>query len=345
MHTALTPAGQLNPQPSRLIKKPGNPCFEDFQPSNPSFQPTNLSICKCTGFLQGQGVVVTATQHIWALIKLGSYGKGIFSRSVPCHHHIPSHNELKQLSRKRKSSGIANDRVLEKWTKRIKLHSQWRGEHESVGRIETQKDVMGALLGFSDSEDGGVKGDDGEDGYKAFLTRLKSIWKTDPYVLDEYLQLGAEETFYLVDEVNALVVTNIEGVEFALKDLWLHFSEQNPSFPVRYAAYRHFRIGNWVPKSGLKFGVDFLLYKEGPLFYHSNYAVVVRKVQGGSNLKWKEVTTMNRASEAARKDLLVCDVTRPPALEVDEIYPAHIDQMTVTDTVVKRWIPKQDRDM
>lgn len=350
MQTTSTPTpDQLVPQPPRLNKKPGKLGFKDFQPSNPTFQPTDICKFKCTGILQGQGAVVTIAQDIWALIRLGSYGKGTFSRSVPCHHRIPSISELKQMSMKRKCSGTSTDVVLEKWTKRIKLHSQWMADKESAGEIESEseQDVTDTVLELSESVSRGRS--EVCDGFEELITKLKTIQRKDPYVLDEYLQLGAEETFYLVGEVKVLIIVTIDGVELAPKDLWLYFGEQNHSFPIRYAAYKHFRVGNWVPKSGLKFGVDFLLYREGPLFYHSAYSVVVREneEQGGSGLKWKEVITLNRVSEAAGKDLLLCDVTRPPCLEVENslMEPACIDQMTVTDTVVKWWVPKRDREM
>lgn len=353
---------QLIPSPSRLAKKPGKPCFEDFQPSTPSFQPTDISICKCTCFLQGQGAVVTAAENIWALIRLGSYGIGTFSRGIPSHHHIPSLNELQHMSRKRKSMGSGISTVLDKWMKRIRLHQQWVDEQKSGSQTELERDVTDTFdisesVDFEDSksqdvsdresvDEDGDQGVDEEYEYKSFLTRLRTVQKKDPYVLDEYLQLGAEETFYLVSEVKVLSVVTMEGVELCVKDLWLHFSKQNYSFPIRYAAYRHFRIGNWVPKSGLKYGVDFLLYKDGPVFYHSSYAVLVREQgQRQNRLKWKDVISLNRVSEAAGKDLLVCDVTIPSDLEVEEGVLRGVDQMTITDTVVKRWVPERDRDM
>ena len=298
------------------------------------------------------------------------------------------------MSRNRKCSGMTSNMLLEKWTRRIKLHSQWREERESVSVMKEEQSVMDALLGFTElesnskgqggegnnrhmgksDEQSGIEeasrgrsddedrikgqGDDegrsrgqggyGKGDYEAFLTRLKAIWSKDPYVLEEYLQLGFEEAFYLVNEAQVLVLITMSGEELAPKTLWMHFSEHDSSFPVKYAAYRHYRVGNWVPKSGLKFGVDFLLYKESPLLYHSSFAVVVRErnVSGGSSFKWEEVITMNRVCEAAKKDLLVCDVTRPSACQVDEGVlrdPTSVHLMAVTNTVVKRWIPKRDR--
>jgi len=49
----------------------------------------------------------------------------------------------------------------------------------------------------------------------------------------------------------------------------LHFD--NP-FLVNYVVYHHYRSLGWVIKGGLKFCVDYLLYKRGPVFSHAEYA-------------------------------------------------------------------------
>jgi len=42
----------------------------------------------------------------------------------------------------------------------------------------------------------------------------------------------------------------------------------NP-FLVNYVAYHHYRSLGWVVKNGIKFCVDYLLYKRGPVFSHA----------------------------------------------------------------------------
>lgn len=48
--------------------------------------------------------------------------------------------------------------------------------------------------------------------------------------------------------------------------LQLHFD--NP-FLIHYVAYHHYRSLGWVVKGGIKFCVDYLLYKRGPVFSHA----------------------------------------------------------------------------
>ena len=80
-------------------------------------------------------------------------------------------------------------------------------------------------------------------------------------------------------ELDVLQVLTLDRRLVNTKPLWLHFWGINGCFVERYTAYQYYRNKGWVPKSGLKFGVDFLLYKEGPPFYHSTYAVIVRLIE------------------------------------------------------------------
>ncbi len=42
----------------------------------------------------------------------------------------------------------------------------------------------------------------------------------------------------------------------------------NP-FLVNYVVLHHYRSLGWVVKNGLKFCVDYILYKRGPVFHHA----------------------------------------------------------------------------
>lgn len=199
----------------------------------------------------------------------------------------------------------------------------------------------------------GIKDMEAED-YQSFVERLLAIKSEDPYHMDEYLQLGREEAFYLAAKAKVLSVVNSEAVTLSEDQLWAHFARGSSSFPVRYAAYAHYRTGNWVPKSGLKYGVDFLLYKESPLAYHSSFSVVVREEEEAEDTKcgtkrgdltWREVIAQDRVSESALKDLLICHVTKPGGVSEETLRQSCCaETMVVRDTMVKHWIPERDRE-
>ena len=343
----MTQTDELRPQPLRLKRKPEGR-IQDLEPSQLFHKPIDLSTSKCSGVINGPGVIVTTPSHIWALVRQGAYGKGVFSRSIPCHHHIPSLGELQKMSKRQGTPGICGKEIEGSWKKRIKLHSEWIAEGEGISNeTETTPVKDENSRGDTEMKDEECSGhiEMKDDEYQEFVTRLKEI--KDPYIMEEYLQLCAEEAFYLTAETKILNVTTTEATKLTEKDLWVHFSELDRSFYARYAAYRHYRMGNWVPKSGLKFGVDYLLYKEGPLFYHSSFAVVIRETEGDSKdgLKWREVIALGRVNEAAGKDLLVCHVTRPQGILKSQLRePACIESVAIKDVLISRWLPEKDRE-
>lgn len=46
----------------------------------------------------------------------------------------------------------------------------------------------------------------------------------------------------------------------------------NP-FLVNYAVYHYYRSLGWIVKSGIKFCVDLLLYKGGPVLHHAECVI------------------------------------------------------------------------
>lgn len=118
--------------------------------------------------------------------------------------------------------------------------------------------------------------------------------ETDPDLDYEHLQLSLEEAFFLVFAIEVIEVTDpSESSEhkavFSIQDCWLRFAqasiarsliEKNVSLPefrlepdnpfiVRYVVYHYFRSQGWVAKDGLKYGTDFMLYRKGMVFGHS----------------------------------------------------------------------------
>jgi tRNA-splicing endonuclease subunit Sen2 len=69
----------------------------------------------------------------------------------------------------------------------------------------------------------------------------------------------------------------------SLSDVWAAFQAAHSPLPapttgpdrfdnpflVNYVAYHHYRALGWVVKGGIKFCVDLLLYKRGPVFSHA----------------------------------------------------------------------------
>lgn len=345
---------------------------------------------KCCGILHSEGVLVEELEHISKLLQLGCYGKGIFSRSVPTYHCLPELPQLIRQSKRRSQiqSGAAETgvsslsavaggnsewreklkRLEEEEIKRVELHSQWKAEKEeivkSMNPIIDEQTESSRLDPQKSFQEGGTEEDKPTElsdtidkSYHNFMERTKELRKTDPYPVKEHLQLSSEESIYLTTELDTLQVFSPDGSPVNTETLWTHFLSINSRFVELYTAYRYYRSKGWVPKSGLKFGVDFLLYKEGPSFYHSTYAVVVTLVEQflkpsleslskphTTGLTWREIITLDRVNEAARKELIVCYVVKPPSLSQDQLkLPTCPGSLQVFEVFVKRWVPEKER--
>jgi tRNA-splicing endonuclease subunit Sen2 len=116
----------------------------------------------------------------------------------------------------------------------------------------------------------------------------------------EHLQLTLQEAFFLLWNLNCLSVLDPQTVcsvhslretiptpskqkTMSLHNIWITFQKAHlppvPSQPlqfdnpflVNYVVYHHYRSLGWVVKGGIKFCVDYLLYKRGPVFTHAEY--------------------------------------------------------------------------
>ena len=74
-------------------------------------------------------------------------------------------------------------------------------------------------------------------------------------------------------------------------------------FLMNYVAYHHFRSLGWVPRAGIKFGVDWLLYNRGPVFDHilswRRLMTLYHELHGSIHAKHAPVKVIHRASDTA----------------------------------------------
>lgn len=136
-----------------------------------------------------------------------------------------------------------------------------------------------------------------------------------------------------------------------LMNMWGRFSEIDPNFITRYVAYHNFRSKGWVVKSGIKYGVDFNLYKKGPPFYHSTYSVLVVAVDGKtgqetcSTFDWTSLCCLNRVTQQVSKELMICYVIKPKDLSDDDLRtPKCIPKFKVSEFIIGRWVSKKERE-
>ncbi|CAI5686453.1 unnamed protein product [Oreochromis niloticus] len=168
----------------------------------------------------------------------------------------------------------------------------------------------GFLLVVSDSEAGGG---------------VREVRRT-PFFLSEYLQLSLEEAFFLVYSLGCLSVY-LQQKPLSIVQLWRTFRSLRPDFVSSYAAYHHFRSKGWVPKGGggTKYGVDLMLYRKGPPFYHASYSVVIERADDAFRasplrpFSWRSLAALSRITANVSKELMLCYVIYPADLSEAEL--------------------------
>uniref|UniRef100_A0A0E0DXG7 tRNA-intron lyase n=1 Tax=Oryza meridionalis TaxID=40149 RepID=A0A0E0DXG7_9ORYZ len=140
-----------------------------------------------------------------------------------------------------------------------------------------------------------------------------------------WFQLSPEEVFYLCHVLNCIRVESQDKKQMSDKQLWDHFRSMSESFPEMYKAYSHLRPKNWVVRSGLQYGADFVSYRQHPALIHSEFAVVVvpEGISFGDRCGhlevWSDLLRALRAFGSVAKTLL----------------------LAVHERTITRWIPPQ----
>ena len=163
--------------------------------------------------------------------------------------------------------------------------------------------------------------------------------------LKSNIHLCLEEAFYLVHFKQSLkVYVDDEDAILTMEDFWKQCCKRVKNFVHKYIVYQYYRNKGWVPKPGTKFGVHYLLYKDGPSYYHSSYGVVVRSLVCSSELTWQFVVSFIRAMESVNKGAIICEV-KAVKTDTELSTPSCITNFIVEETMIHRWVPKQDREL
>ncbi|KZP26624.1 hypothetical protein FIBSPDRAFT_819308 [Athelia psychrophila] len=194
----------------------------------------------------------------------------------------------------------------------------------------------------------------------------------------EHLQLTLPEAFFLLWNLDCLTVLDPHTNEpMPLQHIWMTFQKaqlcipltpcpqesdrfDNP-FLINYVAYHHYRSLGWVVKGGIKFCVDLLLYKRGPVFSHAEFAIVVCPVyedpadeasspfdfQNTKPFEWSWLSTINRVNSQVQKTLILAYVTIPARSRISPnslSSPGCLAHYSVREVVIRRFIPARMRD-
>lgn len=111
-----------------------------------------------------------------------------------------------------------------------------------------------------------------------------------------------------------------------------------PPFPLSSA------LQGWIPRTGLQYGADFVLYQRHPALAHSDYTVLVVPLCSGQRPapSWHDLQIANRLSAQVSKKLLLLYVLEQGG---DRASPSSLARVTVHERLVRRWVPESHRPL
>ena len=181
------------------------------------------------------------------------------------------------------------------------------------------------------------------------------------------VRLSIDEAFFMHYALNCLTVYNVAidgktAVKLGTDELWCTLRAARPDFLLLYIAYHHFRSKGWIPRTGLQYGVDFVLYQRHPALAHSIYSVLIMVDGsdcggGGSTpetaigeltrpvLSWHDVQVTNRLTAQVGKRLLLFYVQYSGNSKDKNVLNSVkcLREFSVQERCVRRWIPASHR--
>ncbi|XP_033973354.1 tRNA-splicing endonuclease subunit Sen2 isoform X2 [Trematomus bernacchii] len=321
--------------------------------------PVNSERSEYRAELINQNLLVVNPEHIKKIHNQGFFGKGVLSRARPDYsisdqweqHEgfllpVVSTSRYDELLRWAGAS-LSAQGLDEAAVSQTLLSVSQPVEMEDVRREQTQDSGSGSesdpdpdpgpgfVLVVSDSE---------------VSQGLREV-RRSPLSLTEYLQLSLEEAFFLVYSLGCLSVY-LHQEPLSIIQLWRKFRSLRPDFVSSFSAYQHLRSKGWVPKEGggAKYGVDLMLYRKGPPFYHASYSVVIERVDGafrGSALRpfsWRSLAALSRITANVSKELMLCYIIYPAGLSEAELdSPVCLSRLSVQEVIVSRWVSSKER--
>ncbi|KAM0328638.1 hypothetical protein ACHAQA_005050 [Verticillium albo-atrum] len=187
----------------------------------------------------------------------------------------------------------------------------------------------------------------------------------------EHLQLTAEEALFLSFGLGALRVLDPSTKSPIDTASLFTLFRQNAVFPplspedlqpddtflVNYAVYHHFRSLGWVPRPGIKFGMDWMLYAKGPVFDHAEFGVIIMPSysdpwwkQSGRPMPqktWHWLHGVVRVLAHVHKSLVLVYVDVPPPSKFDAAFKkgpaAALKLYKIREVMIRRWSSNRNR--
>lgn len=177
---------------------------------------------------------------------------------------------------------------------------------------------------------------------------LAAMPATDPQAPRKAIRVAPAEAFFMHYVIGCLRVylEQPQGAPTQLdtQEFWDWCRATEPDFGLSYTGYHHFRSKGFIPRSGLLYGVDYVLYELHPSLSHSSYGamLVPQLAERQLTLSWHDIQIANRLLGMVSKSLLLVYIYGPDELTWSS--PDCIESLEVSERRVERWNPISSRE-
>ncbi|KAK9366437.1 SEN2 subunit of the tRNA splicing endonuclease-like protein [Lipomyces kononenkoae] len=315
------------------------PFFLGFKSPRRQHFTAHLELYEDTVSSYVSSIAVDSYEDMQGLWKAGFFGKGTQSRSEPTW-------EMRTAKRLQEASGEMEGVAPEEVTAR-------RRAARKIFKNARALAEHGIVANPTEMEKADIK----EAPRKQSLLRPEDAQLKDSQGnvrQQEKLQLTFQEAFFLAYALDVIDIYDgrtgdLVPVQCLLGLLMPDWRPDN-SFIINYVVYHHYRSNGWCIRSGVKFGVDYLLYRRGPPFSHAEFGVIVIPLYSDESKNqvmckdWSWSSGVNRVVGGVKKVLLLCYVEVPDCIDKWHSVEELLKMYKVREVVLRRWIPSRNRD-
>ncbi|MFW9865327.1 MAG: tRNA-intron lyase [Candidatus Thorarchaeota archaeon] len=118
-------------------------------------------------------------------------------------------------------------------------------------------------------------------------------------------ELSLIEAYYLLEKDEITIYDVKEKRELNVKEFFTISKKIHHKFEEKYTIYRDLREKKYVPRPGLKFGADFVVYRKGPGLEHSLFMVHV--LPHDSEITAIDMVRAGRLATSVRKKFVIAN--------------------------------------
>ncbi|MFX1273935.1 MAG: tRNA-intron lyase [Promethearchaeota archaeon] len=118
-------------------------------------------------------------------------------------------------------------------------------------------------------------------------------------------ELSLIEAYYLISK-DKITIFDVKSKKFLSSDEFYELAKTiHHKFEDKYIIYKDLREKGYVPRPGLKFGADFVVYKRGPGLEHSSF--IVHVLPNDSKISAIDMVRAGRLATSVRKKFVIAN--------------------------------------